>query len=98
MHLKDLLFFFFFLNDTPPPRISPLPLHAALPIGGPEGSTFFLATTARADELATQPSSGEAFGAAASAGPMNSCLAAASGAHSSAEPVDGGRQIGRAHV
>src|SRR2546429_9755890 len=25
-------FFFFFLNDPPPPEISPLPLHAALPI------------------------------------------------------------------
>src|SRR2546430_5722253 len=25
-------FFFFFFNDTPPPEISPLPLHAALPI------------------------------------------------------------------
>src|SRR3712207_7468378 len=25
-------FSFFFLNDTPPPEISPLPLHAALPI------------------------------------------------------------------
>src|SRR2546429_2938940 len=27
-----LVFFFFFLNDPPPPEISPLPLHAALPI------------------------------------------------------------------
>src|SRR5256712_3818571 len=27
-------FFFFFLNDTPTPEFSPLPLHAALPIGG----------------------------------------------------------------
>src|SRR3989441_10188723 len=26
------LFFFFFLNNTAPPEISPLPLHAALPI------------------------------------------------------------------
>src|SRR2546430_145936 len=25
-------FFFFFFNDTAPPEISPLPLHAALPI------------------------------------------------------------------
>src|SRR2546422_1324711 len=27
-----LAFFFFFLNDPPTPEISPLPLHAALPI------------------------------------------------------------------
>src|SRR5256885_3872373 len=26
------VYFYFFLNDTPPPDISPLPLHAALPI------------------------------------------------------------------
>src|SRR5256886_8544726 len=29
---KRLCFFFFFLNDTAPPEIYPLPLHAALPI------------------------------------------------------------------
>src|SRR2546430_16385187 len=28
--------FFFFLNDTAPPEIYPLPLHAAFPIWGPE--------------------------------------------------------------
>src|ERR1041384_8804856 len=27
--------FFFFFNDPPTPEISPLPLHAALPISGP---------------------------------------------------------------
>src|SRR3989454_11093385 len=31
--LRTFLFFFFFLNDPAPPEISPLPLHAALPIG-----------------------------------------------------------------
>src|SRR2546429_6652143 len=30
---SHLLFPFFFLNDPPPPEISTLPLHAALPIG-----------------------------------------------------------------
>src|SRR5256885_8543706 len=30
--LPLLFFFFFFLNDPAPPEISPLPLHAALPI------------------------------------------------------------------
>src|SRR2546429_3206957 len=29
-------YFFFFLNDPAPPEISPLPLHAALPISGGE--------------------------------------------------------------
>src|SRR5256885_8017223 len=35
---KDLhlFFFFFFLNNPPTPKISPLPLHAALPILGEE--------------------------------------------------------------
>src|SRR2546429_8843208 len=32
MSASLLFFFFFFLNDPPPPEISPLPLHAALPI------------------------------------------------------------------
>src|SRR5260370_22224259 len=33
LHPLPLLFpFFFFLNDPPPPEISPLPLHDALPI------------------------------------------------------------------
>src|SRR5256886_11944642 len=31
-HYLLLFCFFFFLNDTPPPEISPLPLHDALPI------------------------------------------------------------------
>src|SRR5256884_3871184 len=31
---RNQVFFFFFLNDPPPPEISPLPLHAALPIYG----------------------------------------------------------------
>src|SRR5256885_4267332 len=31
-------FFFFFFNDTPTPEISPLPLHAALPISLPASS------------------------------------------------------------
>src|SRR2546430_15973175 len=30
-----VFFFFFFLNDPPPTEISPLPLHAALPISRP---------------------------------------------------------------
>src|SRR2546426_2205054 len=30
--LVSPILLFFFLNDTPPPKISPLPLHAALPI------------------------------------------------------------------
>src|SRR5256885_6326014 len=30
-----LFFFFFFFNDPPPPEISPLPLHAPLPISPP---------------------------------------------------------------
>src|SRR5258708_6729867 len=30
--LPPAIFFFFFFNDTAPPEISPLPLHAALPI------------------------------------------------------------------
>src|SRR2546430_14590785 len=29
---SSLVFFFFFFNDTAPPEISPLPLHAPLPI------------------------------------------------------------------
>src|SRR2546430_14474410 len=29
-----IFFFFFFFNDTAPTEISPLPLHAALPISG----------------------------------------------------------------
>src|SRR5256885_4594914 len=29
---RQSLFLFFFLNDPPPPKISPLPLHDALPI------------------------------------------------------------------
>src|SRR5256885_11080961 len=32
LSLSFLFFFFFFLNDPAPPEISPLPLHAALPI------------------------------------------------------------------
>src|SRR5256885_11809000 len=35
MYELQSLFFFFFLRDPAPPEFSPLPLHAALPIGGP---------------------------------------------------------------
>src|SRR2546430_6556861 len=34
--IAQLFFFFFFFNDTPPTEISPLPLHAPLPIGRAE--------------------------------------------------------------
>src|SRR2546429_7357465 len=33
-NVSPLCFFFFFLNDTAPPEIYTLPLHAALPISG----------------------------------------------------------------
>src|SRR2546422_9999993 len=32
LHGYTVLFYFFFFNDTAPPEIYPLPLHAALPI------------------------------------------------------------------
>src|ERR1035441_8852890 len=35
---SSFFFFFFFLNNPAPPEISPLPLHAALPISGRRGS------------------------------------------------------------
>src|SRR3972149_3515343 len=38
--LSLFFFFFFFLNDPAPPEISPLPLHAALPICGGEPRPF----------------------------------------------------------
>src|ERR1022692_385761 len=34
-HPSLIVFFFFFFNDPAPPEISPLPLHAALPISHP---------------------------------------------------------------
>src|SRR5256886_16264234 len=41
-HLVRMIVCFFFLNDRAPTEIYPLPLHAALPIGGaPEGLGVF---------------------------------------------------------
>src|SRR5256885_3598981 len=51
MTLPPSIFFFFFLNDPPPPEISPLPLHAALPI--PIGHGLAVTPIQMADAYAT---------------------------------------------
>src|SRR2546422_8435394 len=72
------LCFFFFLNDTAPPEIYPLPLHAALPIsaarrggGGPHGDAAAagrrsrrgaVARAARAEDPERLPRRGTARG------------------------------------
>src|SRR5256886_15556169 len=45
-----ILFLFFFLNDPAPPKISPLPLHAALPI-----LAGFLGLASRKRRLRAEP-------------------------------------------
>src|SRR2546429_5272254 len=92
--------FFFFFNDTPPPEIYPLPLHAALPIWGRE-----LGPLQRGDRLGEPQAGGPRPDAGAR---VRRGVAARWGADLRARrwPADqprGGRgaspqQIGRAHV
>src|SRR3989440_12211746 len=52
--LRSLFPFFFFLNDTAPPEIYPLPLHAALPIPDVDGRDQDVARRARLANRAKQ--------------------------------------------
>src|SRR3989440_12730494 len=54
MFLSYLFPFFFFLNDTAPPEIYPLPLHAALPIPDVDGRDQDVARRARLANRAKQ--------------------------------------------
>src|SRR2546422_11588960 len=91
---------FFFLNDTPPPEISPLPLHAALPIleAGTPRRVRHLAGQARGRPETRRRPCGDSFGTKPESDDGEQDRCCQPGGKRCLSHAQRVNQIGRAHV